>query len=279
MRIRIKHTTEYFFDSPVRLHPHVLRLWPIPTPAMEVETFSYHVQPVPSGQHEYLDPEGNRLAMVWFWGDTAHLWVESHVVVNTRPLNLQGMLLHPLAIHQFAAIRSHNWPAALQPALTMPAPLPGSIGQWVDSVLMGYENTMECLFHLTKSVGLRFQPQSRHEGSPWPPSTTWASHSASCRDLSWLLIQILRYLGLPARFVSGYHFAPHLPEHELHAWVEVFVPGGGWIGLDPSVGAPCDEAYIAVAGSIDPSQTMPITGAFTGNATARLEASVLLEAL
>ena len=279
MRIRVQHSTEYHFDSPVRLHPHVLRLWPIHTPAIEVESFSYHVLPIPSGHHEYLDPEGNRLIMVWFWGETVQLRVESRVVVNTSPANPTGMLHYPLATDKFRALRAHSWPLALQPALAMPATLPGVIGQWAESVLLGYDNTMEALFHLNKSIALRFQPQSRHEGSPWPPATTWNATSASCRDLSWLLIQILRHLGLPARFVSGYHFAPHLPEHELHAWVEVFVPGGGWIGLDPSVGAPCDEAYLPVAGSVDPSQTMPITGAFTGSATAIMEASVMLEAL
>lgn len=107
--------------------------------------------------------------------------------------------------------------------------------------------------------------------------TIFNEHSGSCKELSWMLIDMLRCSGLAARFVSGYAYNSLLGEgHELHAWVEVLLPGAGWIGLDPSSGLLTDEHYIPVATSFEPSLTMPITGKFAGSANSTLEASVAI---
>lgn len=107
------------------------------------------------------------------------------------------------------------------------------------------------------------------------PSDCFQRKDGSCRDLSWMMITMLRYLGIPARFVSGYAFNQELGEgHELHAWVEFMAPGAGWIGVDPSAGIFTNEAYIPVATNKDPKKTFPVSGSYRGNVSSRLETEV-----
>jgi len=100
----------------------------------------------------------------------------------------------------------------------------------------------------------------------------------SCRDLSWFMMNCLRFLGIPARFVSGYSFNPEIgQDHELHSWVECWLPGAGWLGVDPSLGLMTDHHYIPMACSFDPTKTLPVQGIYAGSATSNMSYEVVIK--
>jgi transglutaminase-like putative cysteine protease len=100
------------------------------------------------------------------------------------------------------------------------------------------------------------------------------SRKGTCRDYAVLMIAACKALGLAARFVSGYCYGSELQAHELHAWVEVYLPGAGWRGFDPTEGRIVDFHYIALASSAQAELINPIRGGFRGNAVSSLNAFV-----
>ena len=115
------------------------------------------------------------------------------------------------------------------------------------------------------------------EGRPYHPNKLFQLKSGSCRDLAWMQIQLLRNLGFAGRFVSGYFYLDaENPEFELHAWLEVFIPGAGWIGLDPSHGMLAGDAHIPVASSSNYENTMPVSGSVRGSANSTLKNDLII---
>jgi transglutaminase-like putative cysteine protease len=138
--------------------------------------------------------------------------------------------------------------------------------------------TMDFLLGTTLYIHDQFTKTVRHEGPPHSPDQTLNMQKGSCRDLAVLLIEIFRNAGFAARFTSGYkiHHDEGM-EHELHAWVEVYVPGAGWYGLDPSTGLTAGNDHIAVSSGIHSFHTMPVTGTFRGAATSHMSTDILIE--
>jgi transglutaminase-like putative cysteine protease len=111
----------------------------------------------------------------------------------------------------------------------------------------------------------RVKYTQRHVGPAWPAGRTLKERVGSCRDLAMLMVESCRCVGLPARFVSGYHLVDPKPErYDLHAWAEVYLPGAGWRGFDPSGMGVIDDRYIPLATSSKPDLTAAITGSFSG---------------
>ena len=137
--------------------------------------------------------------------------------------------------------------------------------------------TIDFISMLTQSIHRDFKLEIREEGKPHWPDETFIFGKGSCRDLAWMQIQLLRHLGFAARFVSGY-FYPIVedPEFELHAWVEVYIPGAGWIGFDPSHGLMASNSHIPIASSAQHEKTMTVTGNIRGSATSKLEANLMI---
>jgi transglutaminase-like putative cysteine protease len=121
---------------------------------------------------------------------------------------------------------------------------------------------------LTQLVAIiqdRVKYTQRHLGPAWPAGRTLKERVGSCRDLAMLMIETCRSVGLPARFVSGYHLVEPRPKrYELHAWAEIYLPGAGWRGFDPSGRGAIDDRYIVVATSSKPPLTAAVTGTFSG---------------
>jgi hypothetical protein len=125
-----------------------------------------------------------------------------------------------------------------------------------------------CLTFLQQLVEIikeRVSYTKRHQGPPWSAGRTLRERVGSCRDLAVLMLECCRAIGLPSRFVSGYHLVEPAPEaYDLHAWTEVYLPGAGWRGFDPSGAGPVDDRYIAVASSSNPELTAAVSGSFSG---------------
>jgi transglutaminase-like putative cysteine protease len=139
-------------------------------------------------------------------------------------------------------------------------------------------NTIDFLMRVTEILHTDFEKTVRHDGSPHKPDLTLKHKRGSCRDLAVLEMEMLRKSGFATRFVSGYKFNEGNHEDpELHAWVEVFIPGPGWIGLDPSTGLMVGNDHIPVASSFLPVNTLPVSGTFRGKAGSDMKTKILIE--
>jgi transglutaminase-like putative cysteine protease len=135
--------------------------------------------------------------------------------------------------------------------------------------------TINYITALTNQICQDFTLETRLEGEPLESGITFDLKKGSCRDLSWMQIQLLRHMGIAARFVSGYFFVEsEHPKPELHAWVEVYLPGAGWVGFDPSNGMIAGSSHVPICSSSRYENTMPVTGSFRGDATSVLITSL-----
>ncbi|MDP5169021.1 MAG: transglutaminase family protein [Bacteroidia bacterium] len=270
------HHTAYTFSEPVWLQPHFLRVYPIQSPTLSASSFTLQMSPEPAGKRWYLDANGNSVCHAWFSGTATSLVIDSVLEIMTWHRDPFLFVYHPLAAAYAKDLPGALTQDVLQPALRelhLPAEVLVELTRLVDETPL----TSSLVQAVNVWVSQVISSRVRLHGAPWEPATTWQEQMGSCRDLAWFLIAMMRKVGIPARFVSGYHFAPTLEAHELHAWVEVYLPGGGWVGLDPTTGLAVDEAYVPIAASANPEDTMPVSGAFSGPATATLDAWVTLE--
>ncbi|ACF14836.1 transglutaminase domain protein [Chloroherpeton thalassium ATCC 35110] len=279
MKFKIIHETTYQFSSQVFLEPQYLRLKPKPTPYSKLETFRLKFSPKPAGISEQTDAEENCIHLCWFEGTHQDLSIRSEslidVLENHNPFNF---IVYPADYLVFPFQYSEPLQTLLSPTLGSHR-LGKAVVQYAEAIRLSCdEKTVPFLIDLTKQIHEDFKASPRHEGPPFEPEKTFDLKKGSCRDLAWLQIHILRHFKIAARFVSGYYYVQsETPEYELHAWVEAFLPGAGWVGFDPSAGVVVGSSHIPVATSAFPQQTMPLTGIFRGNAKSKLSSDLIIE--
>ncbi len=274
---QISHTTIYEYPRPVTFAPHILRLRPQSNGQQSVMQFGLQIDPLPVKMVEVRDLDGNDILQVWFATEpVTTLRIQSQVQVISHLSNPFDYLLEPWAI-----MLPIDYPLAvwkrLQPYLG------GYLGGNIDPVAaqLGAEiwaehgSTADFLNALNQLVYSSCAYLLRMDGLPWPPSLTWSKRSGSCRDLAVLFMEVCRSVGLAARFVSGYEAGVEAEERYLHAWAEVFLPGAGWRGYDPTHGLVVADDHVVLAAAPRQQQTMPIEGhvrgaAVVGNMTDRL---------
>ncbi len=266
MRWRIEHTLSYQYSKPVAIDAQTIRLQPRLDSLQQVPKFELDIQPKPSFLTHYSDPENNLLTTAWFEGTYPKL-----EIIARSEVELTDHDPYDFILTEPAAAQLHlTYPETLVPMLgiytTPDKEASPVIKEFLKPVLLEAKNeTLPFLNGLTVYIFKRLKRRERQDGSPWAPEKTLEKGKGACRDLAWLYVVACRSLGLAARFVSGYH-VPFNPRKkpELHAWAEVFLPGAGWIGFDPSLGATVAERYIALAASYDPALTLPTSGNFWG---------------
>jgi transglutaminase-like putative cysteine protease len=126
------------------------------------------------------------------------------------------------------------------------------------------------MMHLADTIHHGFHHVGRPDGDPQTPAETLAGRTGACRDTAMLYVEACRSLGMAARFVSGYsmHHPPEVSEHELHAWAEVYLPGGGWRGYDPSLGLAVADGHVVLAAAPDHRLAAPVSGRYRGTGVA-----------
>ncbi len=280
MRLSIVHETTYRFSKAVFLEPHFLRFKPKNTSGIQLESFQLELSPNAAGMADRQDAEGNHFGQYWFSAPYSTLHIKAQSVVSISPFNPFNFLIYPdgFAQHPF------DYPGLIKTALAQAMVAedlsPGLIGYGKAVLEDNDHQAVPFLVALTALIFQDFEVIYREEGQPHHPDETFQLKKGSCRDLAWMQIHLLRQLGFAARFVSGYHYvAVEQPDYELHAWLQVFLPGAGWIGLDPSSGILTGNTHVTVAESIHFEHTMPITGTFRGDAQSTLETSLLIEEL
>jgi uncharacterized protein (DUF2126 family)/transglutaminase-like putative cysteine protease len=274
IRVALTHETTYQFDRPVALSPHEIRLRPAPHCRTPINSYSLSVTPKHFINWQQ-DPFGNWLARLVFPDKARQLKVKVDLVADMTVINPFDFF-----VESYAETFPFEYPQALlkelQPFLETEAAGP-LLAAWLAAfrrdVLTGKLRIVDMLVaansHLQRDIGyiVRMEPGIQH------CDETLALRRGSCRDSAWLLVQIFRHLGLAARFASGYLIqltadvkaldGPSGPDKDftdLHAWTEVYIPGAGWVGLDPTSGLFAGEGHIPLACTPAPSSAAPVIG-------------------
>lgn len=272
IHVALNHVTHYRYDRPVQLGPQVVRLRPAPHSRTRVLAYSMRVEPAEHFINWQQDPNSNYLARLVFPDKTTQFRIEVDLVAEMSVQNPFDFFLEPSA-ENFPFDYDPSLAHELAPYLEKAAPTP-AFKAYLDSIPRTKKQTTNFLVELNQRLQRDIAYLIRMEPGVQTPEETLVNASGSCRDSGWLLVQLLRHLGLAARFVSGYLIqlksdvkaldgpsGTEVDFTDLHAWCEVFLPGAGWIGLDPTSGLLAGEGHIPLACSPDPSSAAPVTGA------------------
>ena len=270
----IRHLTHYKYDRPVTLGPQVIRLRPAPHSRTRVISHSLKVSPENHFVNHQQDPYGNWLSRFVFPEPVTEFRIEVDLVADMTVYNPFDFF-----VDETAQEWPFDYPAELVEDLSIyrktetPGPL---LTEFMKSIPRDKTGTVDFLVGLNARLSNEINYVIRMEPGVQTPEETLGSERGSCRDTSWLLVQILRNLGFAARFVSGYliQLKPDLvaldgpagTDHDftdLHAWCEVYLPGAGWIGLDPTSGLLTGESHIPLAATPHYSNAAPIVGGFS----------------
>ncbi len=271
IHVALNHVTHYQYDRLVKLGPQVVRLRPAPHSRTKVLSYSQRIEPAEHFINWQQDPFANYQARLVFPEPTREFKVTVDLVVEMAVYNPFDFFLEPSA-EEFPFAYAKTQAAELAPYLVTD-PLTPLVTDYLKKVNTKKQRTIDFLVGINQLVQGDIGYTIRMEPGVQTPEETLTKRTGSCRDSGWLLVQLLRHLGLAARFVSGYLIqltadvksvdGPNGPEKDftdLHAWCEVFLPGAGWIGLDPTSGLMAGEGHVPLACTPQPSSAAPIEG-------------------
>ena len=274
MILNIEHTLQYSYSNPVSLTPHTIYLMPKASPNQEISHYQLDIQPVPSLLFKNIDVEGNAQIVAFFNTPCQQLHLKASFEVESGDFNPYHFIYFPFDSEKIPFKYPEKELALLQPYLNQEG-ITTLIHQFSRQIASEANwKTTDFLAKISKYIRENFKYEKRLEGAANSPETTLLSKDGTCRDYAVLMIAACKSLGIAARFVSGYCYGNELQAHELHAWVEVYLPGAGWRGFDPTAGVITDNQYITLASSAQAELINPITGGFRGNAHSELNANV-----
>jgi len=271
IRVVLKHYTEYQYDRLVSLTPHVIRLRPAPHCRTPITAYSLKVEPDNYFVNWQQDPFGNYLARFVFPEKMRALKIDVELIAEMSVINPFDFFMEE-SVEKFPFEYEEQLKRDLAPYLQIREQGPG-LKNWIASIDKQEKNTVDFLVMLNQQLQKDINYLIRMEPGVQTCEETLEKKIGSCRDTAWLLVQICRHLGLAARFVSGYLVqltadlkaldGPSGTEKDftdLHAWAEVYMPGAGWVGLDPTSGLFAGEGHIPLACTPDPSSAAPVLG-------------------
>jgi transglutaminase-like putative cysteine protease len=265
-RLNISHVTEYLFSGPVSLLPHRLLLRPRENHNVRIESSILDISPAHTVQWK-RDVLDNSVAIVCFTEPSDRLHIASNVVIQSYEDNPFDFLVDDYAVlHPFDYDRNEQAELAPFQQATYPADrdrVQGWLARFRQSRPI---QTFTLLDRINREIANRFLYQKREEPGVQSPELTLTRNSGSCRDFAALFMESCRHLGLASRFVSGYLYSAALEDcnASTHAWAEVYLPGAGWKGFDPTSGEVTGNRHIAVAVSSHPEAVPPVAGSYQG---------------
>ncbi|MHB1286565.1 MAG: transglutaminase family protein [Leptospirales bacterium] len=280
MQFKIVHRMEFAFSSPVFFEPMTVRLHPRSDAAQTVRIHDLEVTPPPIRTTRILGLDGNVEEILWFSGLHRNLSVIASSEVRTHRKNPFDFLLTDSRAHTLPLVYNPTLSALLSPYLD---PSPGlasntAFRDFVDGIRRESGNEIlpfltVLIDHIRESFGYIV----RESGEAHPPDRTLSEGKGSCRDFALLAIAACRACNIAARFTSGYHAPETQEEPDLHAWFEVYLPGAGWRGYDPSEGLMAADHHIALVSSALPALTLPTEGHFRGEGQSTLSPRITVE--
>ncbi|MDS4012540.1 MAG: transglutaminase family protein [Defluviicoccus sp.] len=271
MHIALTHRTTYRYSEPINLGPQIVRLRPAPHCRAKVLAYSLKISPATHFINWQQDPQSNYLARLVFPEKTSTFDITVDLVAEMAVINPFDFFLEP-QVREFPFTYAPWQKFELEPYLN-PLPAGPRLRQWLSSLASTATSTVDFLVNMNQRLEQEIEYVIRMEAGVQTCEETLERARGSCRDSAWLLVQILRHLGLAARFVSGYLIqlkpdvkpldGPAGAEEDftdLHAWAEVYLPGAGWIGLDPTSGLLAGEGHLPLACTPDPESAAPVSG-------------------
>ena len=280
---RITHRTKYTYSGLVQLGSHALRLRPREGHDLRIESSSLTIQP-----HAFLrwhrDVEGNSVAIADFKTQSDQLLIESILLIEQYDEQPLDFLVEDYAVNYPFAYDLEDC-VVLQPYLLANTDqFDSSLAQWLTTVLCRGEpiESYTLLQRINRAIHAMVSYQRREQPGVQTPAQTLCKQTGSCRDMAFLFMEVTKQLGFASRFVSGYSYTTIASQDpgSTHAWAEVFLPGAGWKGFDPTRGDIVGENYIPVAVGRLPHLVPPISGSFHGKAVLQaMTVSVIVERL
>jgi uncharacterized protein (DUF2126 family)/transglutaminase-like putative cysteine protease len=280
IRVGLTHNSRYRYDRPVALQPHVVRLRPAPHCRTSIPSYSLKVTPGEHFLNWQQDPFGNHQARLAFPRAARELVVEVDLVADLVAINPFDFFIEEYAEkHPFRYETSLAGELAPYRETAVPAQRLAALVEEIKTryVRPGRRN-IDILVDINRDMSQRLRYDIRMEPGVFSPDETLERGHGSCRDFAWLQVSLLRLLGYASRFVSGYSIQLRADVRpvdgpagvsddvaDLHAWVEVYLPGAGWIGFDPTSGLLAGEGHIPLACTAMPSTAAPITGSYSWN--------------
>jgi transglutaminase-like putative cysteine protease len=265
----VRHITTYHYKEPVGFGEHRMMLAPREDPDQRLLDLNLEIAPQPRALRWSRDVYGNRVAVASFASRAALLRFESVVRIDHSLSDIADANIDAIARNYPFAYSAEDLPHLGNFIERDTSDPDHKVKAWAHSFLRNGAaiNTRALLVDMTQNIHKRFTYRRRHEKGIQDPLVTLASGSGSCRDLAALMIDAVRALGMAARFVSGYLHVRHMGDARggnTHAWVQVYLPGGGWVDFDPSGGIVGNRGLIRVAVVRDPRQAIPLQGVWFG---------------
>ncbi|MEM6778244.1 MAG: transglutaminase family protein [Planctomycetota bacterium] len=271
IRVALHHRTSYRYDRAISLGPQVVRLKPAYHGRTPIQSYKLTVSPDQHFVNWQQDPFANPVARLVFEKPVHHLSISVDLIADMTVINPFAFFIDDSA-DSYPFEYDEESLRQLAPYLVPEPPTP-KLMQWIETLPKSADRTIDFLVEANRLAEAEIDYNIRLEPGVQTPEETLTKRSGSCRDSAWMLVQAFRHLGLASRFVSGYLIqlaadqesldGPSGPTDDfcdLHAWTEVYMPGAGWIGLDPTSGLLAGEGHIPLACTPMYSGAAPITG-------------------
>jgi transglutaminase-like putative cysteine protease len=277
MKLLIEHSLNYQYSDLVTLDPHRIYLFPKLNESLSLKAFGLEIFPKPSHSYQNIDLEGNIQTVAFFNQKTNQLTVKASIEVETIAFNPFDFVFFPFEASKLPISYSEKELLVLAPYLQK-----NKVTTLLDNTARAIAGeaewgTAKFLMKLCDFINKNFNYSVREEGMPQDPEYTLINKTGSCRDYSVFFIACCQVMGIAARFVSGYYYSKTLKKNYLHAWAEVYLPGGGWRAFDPTQNNAVSNLHIPIASSIFPEKIGPVSGTFRGKSDSTLTTEVFVK--